>query len=332
MTTRPAAPTVSVVMPTFNRCSQLPRVLEPLLREPDALEIVVVVDGCEDGSLELLERMAEHDPRLRPLQIENSGMGEARMAGALASSGEITLLLDDDVLVAPGTVQGHARAHAAADHLVAVGAMPVSGGPQNDAADYPRVMYANEYARHTARWLRHPESVLSTLWGGHLSLRRADLLSLEPPSPAELARGYHSDVDFGLRCLRAGLKGTFDPSLLAEHLYVRSPEAFLRDARNSGRSLRLVHQAHSRELGPYKQRQVVDEVPGPLRPVVALARYHTWPARLMDVVVTGLGRLRLYRLQRGAAHVRKWMEKIRELAELPDHARGRLPSSVRSPS
>ena len=41
-------------MPTFNRRSSLPRILQPLLSWPEADEIVVVVDGCEDGSIELL--------------------------------------------------------------------------------------------------------------------------------------------------------------------------------------------------------------------------------------------------------------------------------------
>jgi glycosyltransferase involved in cell wall biosynthesis len=305
---------VSVVMPTFNRRAFLPRMLEPLLSEPDALEIVVVDDGSGDGSFELLAQLAQRDARLRPVRIENSGMGEARMAGARLARGEVVLLLDDDVLVAPGTVGGHSRAHAAAKGLVVVGAMPVSGGPQVDAGDYPRVMYASEYRRHCERWLRHPETVLSTLWAGHLSLARTDLLALEPPSPAELARGYHSDIDFGLRCQRAGLKGVYDPSLAAEHLYTRDADAFVRDARNSGQSLALLHQTYARELGPFTDRELLSTVPAPVRVVVGLSRTRRWPARLADLAMLGFGRLRLYRLQRGAAYVRKWMEQARELA------------------
>jgi glycosyltransferase involved in cell wall biosynthesis len=320
MSQEPVTPSVSVVIPTFNRRDLLTPVLAPLLAESDALEIIVVVDGAQDGSWELLAEMAENHARLLALRIENSGMGRARMAGARRAAGEIVLLLDDDVLVARGTVRGHARAHAGADHLVVVGAMPVAGGPQLDAADYPRVMYANEYRRHTERWLTHPELVLRTLWAGHLSLRRADLLALEPSSPAELGRGYHSDIDFGLRCLHAGLRGVYDPSLRAAHLYRRGPEAFLRDARNSGRSLRLLHESHASELGPYTTGELLNSVPGAARPVVALSRTRVWPARVAGLAVTGLGRLRLYRLQRGAAYVRKWMEQVRELPAVANPA------------
>jgi len=303
-------------MPTFNRRSYLTRMLAPLLAEPDALEIVVVVDGCRDGSIELLESLAAREPRVRPVSIENSGMDEARMAGARIARGQVVLLLDDDVLAALGTVHGHARAHAAGVHLVVVGAMPVSGGSQSDARDYGRVMYANEYRRHCERWLQHPETILMTLWAGHLSLRRADLLALDPPSLPELGRGYHSDIDFGLRCQHAGLTGIYDPTLRAEHQYRRDPEAFVRDARNSGRSLLLLHEAHPVQLGPITERELLSGLFTPLRMLVQLSLTRDWPVWIAETATSALGVMHLYRLQRGAAQVRKRIEQVREIAAI----------------
>jgi glycosyltransferase involved in cell wall biosynthesis len=321
LSTAPVTPSVTVVMPTFNRRSYLTRMIEPLLAEPDALEIVVVVDGCRDGSIELLETLAAREPRVRPVLIENSGMGEARMAGARVARGEVVLLLDDDVLAAPGTVQGHACAHAAGEHLVVVGAMPVSGGSQSDARDYARVMYANEYRRHCERWLAHPETILATLWAGHLSLRRADLLAIDPPALPELGRSYHSDIDFGLRCQDAGLRGVYDPTLHAEHLYHRDPEAFVRDARDSGRSLLLVHQAHQVELGPITERELLSGLFAPLRTLVGLSLTSDWPVRIAEMATSALGVMHLYRLQRGAAQVRKRIEQVREIGAVARPAR-----------
>jgi glycosyltransferase involved in cell wall biosynthesis len=310
------SPSVSVVMPTFNRRSSLPGVLEPLFRDPDVLEIVVVVDGCRDGSLELLESLAAHESRLRPVWVENCGMGEARMAGARVARGEIVLLLDDDVLLAPGGIREHSRRHAVAEHLVVVGSMPVSGGPQRDRTDYPRALYAKEYRRHAARWLARPDSVLSTLWAGHLSLPRADLLALEPPRPAEIARSYHSDIDFGLRCLRAGMRGVYEPSLRADHLYTRDPDAYVRDARNSGRSLLLLHQAHCAELGPLTEDGFLSPLPAPARALVRMARTRGWMVNLLELSIVVLGGVRLYRLQLFAAHLRKCVEQVREIDDV----------------
>jgi glycosyltransferase involved in cell wall biosynthesis len=95
-------PTVSVVVTTCNRRERLPEVLEPLLADPGALEIIVVIDACHDGSLELVEQLAREHPVLRPLMLtENVGQGRARMAGARAARGDVILSLDDDVIATP---------------------------------------------------------------------------------------------------------------------------------------------------------------------------------------------------------------------------------------
>jgi DNA-binding MarR family transcriptional regulator len=105
-------PSVSVVMPTFNRRRLLPGVVEPLLADDAAAEVIVVVDGCDDGSYEWLVERAGASPQLRPLGIENRGENGARAAGIRAAQGEVVLLLDDDMTGALGRLGlTPARAH-----------------------------------------------------------------------------------------------------------------------------------------------------------------------------------------------------------------------------
>src|SRR5215208_4798677 len=101
-----APPRVSVVAPTYNRRHGLEAFVEPLLREPGLHELVMAVDGSADGSVEWLRERAEHDPRLKVLGLSNRGAGPARQAGIEAASGEVILLLDDDVIIEPGLVLG----------------------------------------------------------------------------------------------------------------------------------------------------------------------------------------------------------------------------------
>ncbi|MGH2745153.1 MAG: glycosyltransferase family 2 protein, partial [Thermoleophilaceae bacterium] len=169
-------PSVSVVMPTYNRRSLLPRVVEPLLGDRGASEVVVVVDGCDDGSLEWLRSRALRDGRLRPLGIENRGENGARQAGIEAARGEVVLLLDDDVAAEPGLASGHARRHAGDRGLVVLGYMPPPLPARRRAGDFTTRLYANEYEAVCVGYERAPGRILRNLWAGNMSMRRADCL------------------------------------------------------------------------------------------------------------------------------------------------------------
>jgi hypothetical protein len=121
------------------------------------------------------------------------------------------------------------------------------------------------------------------------------------------------------------MRGVYDPSLRAEHLYTRDPAAYVRDARDSGRSLRLLHQAHSNELGPLTEERLLSPLPALARAVVRMARARRSVVRLLEMSISILGRLRLYRLQLFAAHLRKCVEQVREIAEADGASRGSSP-------
>src|SRR3954454_8936427 len=91
-------PPVSVVIPTYRRRAQLASVVDPLLADEATAELIVVVDGSDDGSLELLRAIAHRDPRVRPIGSANQGQAAARQLGLEAARHPVVLLLDDDVI------------------------------------------------------------------------------------------------------------------------------------------------------------------------------------------------------------------------------------------
>ena len=264
-------PTVSVVMPTFGRRDGLAQILRPLLADSGALEIVVVVDGSRDGSLELLEGLSAHHPRLRPLWTENGGEMRARQAGVEAARGEVVLLLDDDVLAGPGLAAGHARAHAGGPGRVVLGYMPVRLPERRDGANFASFLYQQEYERACERYERNPDTVLGDLWAGNLSLCRTDAVAVGLPS-REFSERYHPDRELGLRLRAHGLQGRFDRGLRAEHLHARGPAAWLRDARSQGRAAVQLHRLHGGALGPLDPGRFEAGLPAPARWTLALAR------------------------------------------------------------
>jgi glycosyltransferase involved in cell wall biosynthesis len=91
-----STPTVTVVIPTFNRPSLLIRAVESAIRQTFLdLEVVVVIDGSDPATREALERVG--DPRLRYVELEQKvGGSEARNVGAREAKGSWIALLDDD--------------------------------------------------------------------------------------------------------------------------------------------------------------------------------------------------------------------------------------------
>lgn len=88
-------PLVSVVVPTYNRCEQLPRAIDSILKQTaQDLEVIVVDDGSSDDTPAVAKRFT--DPRVRYLRRENGGVCAARNTGIAAARGDWLAFLDDD--------------------------------------------------------------------------------------------------------------------------------------------------------------------------------------------------------------------------------------------
>ena len=94
--TKLVAPTVSVVIPTYNRSKMLVEAVESALqqtRPPD--EIIVTDDGSTDDTEQVVAR---YGGKLRYIQQENSGPAAARNNGIRKASGDFIAFLDSDDL------------------------------------------------------------------------------------------------------------------------------------------------------------------------------------------------------------------------------------------
>jgi hypothetical protein len=240
-------PRISVVAPSYKRRHGLPRFVAPLLREPDLHELVIAVDGSDDGSVEWLEERRRDDARLVVLDLPNRGAGATRQAGIEAATGEVVLLIDDDVIAAPGLVGGHLRHHRELEPKLVLGYMP------NDWRRLPpgrrgiAHIYRRAYEMHCRRFDQDPDFVLHGFWGGNCSMPRADFIRVGMEGLA-VKRGQ-DDREFALRCAKAGIRGTFDRTLVGEHLYERSLEQYRRDCRIQGQSRKLIHDVHADLVG-----------------------------------------------------------------------------------
>jgi len=102
-----SAPTVSVVMPTYNRADLLPRTIPSILSQDFGdFELLIVDDGSTDNTADVIRKIQERDPRLRYFKLpENQGIGFAREAGRQHVSSKYIALADSDDLWLPGKLK-----------------------------------------------------------------------------------------------------------------------------------------------------------------------------------------------------------------------------------
>jgi glycosyltransferase involved in cell wall biosynthesis len=105
-------PTVSVIVPTFNRADRIGATIEALLASgvPE-LEIVIVDDGSKDDTGEVVSAFGEPVQYVRQ---PNAGPARARNNGFARSRGRYVLFIDDDDWWHPGAVArlaAHLDAH-----------------------------------------------------------------------------------------------------------------------------------------------------------------------------------------------------------------------------
>ena len=94
-------PKVSVIVPTYRRFECLIRTVEDLLSQDYAAFEVIVVDQNPSWPTDLEPRRSaiRADPRVQWLVLGSPGVVVARNRAVAASTGEILLFVDDDVLI-----------------------------------------------------------------------------------------------------------------------------------------------------------------------------------------------------------------------------------------
>lgn len=116
---RESSPLVTVVVPVYNTERYVAETLRSLLAQTyRKLEILVIIDGSTDGSLEVCR--AFEDPRIRIVEQENRGLAGARNRGIEEAKGELIGFLDSDDTWEPEKLERHV-AQFVADPQLGVG-------------------------------------------------------------------------------------------------------------------------------------------------------------------------------------------------------------------
>jgi polyisoprenyl-phosphate glycosyltransferase len=102
-------PTFTIIAPIYNELENIPelypRMREVMDRTGEAWELILVDDGSTDGSTTLIRKLAENDPRVRPVIFaRNFGHQIAVTAGVDFARGDAVIIIDADLQDPPEVI------------------------------------------------------------------------------------------------------------------------------------------------------------------------------------------------------------------------------------
>ena len=113
---------VCAVVPAYNEAGRISRVLDTLAASPSVAEIVVVDDGSADGTGAIAAaHPSAAESRLRVLyHSPNRGKGAAMMTGADATSADVIVFFDADLIgLTPEHVESLVAPVRSGEHVMA---------------------------------------------------------------------------------------------------------------------------------------------------------------------------------------------------------------------
>lgn len=212
-------PSISVVVPTFDRQASLFRLLDALTRQSHPLEdieVIVVDDGSSDGTPARL-RESRFPFALRAVSQEHAGPAAARNLGVATANGALIVFFDDDVVPATDAIERHVAAHHAAPDAVVIGPMLPPAGWRRPA--WIRWEEEKLLAQYDAMRRGDYPCTPRQLFTANASMPRSRFLE---SGGFDVAFARAEDVELGYRLETLGLIFVFDPTARVWHFPARS--------------------------------------------------------------------------------------------------------------
>ena len=251
------SPTTSLIISTRNRPQLVWDVVRSVLDGDVVPTEVVVVDQSDALHTELAERPPASTAQIRYLWDSSRGLSQGRNRGIDASTGQVLVFLDDDVLVPATWFGAILGALTRAGPRTVVTGRVLPGEPETPGAFAPSLIL--EDRPHVFHG-RPGRDVLSSMT---MAMYRS---AVEEVGTFDVRLGAGSrfpsseDNDFGYRLLEAGYDIVFDPEVVVVHRAWREPGALLPLRWSYGRGQGAYFIKHVSRHDPYMWRRLARDV------------------------------------------------------------------------
>lgn len=207
----------SVIIPSYNGKDKLTNLLQSLEKQSVSdIEIIVVIDGSTDGTLQWIQSRNWNLNALRLIEQNNKGRAAARNTGAKEATANLLIFFDDDMIVEASCIQKHITFHSA-KHTDCISMGLVTEPAAKDDIeiiqykDYLNTLWNTSLMQYSQTEL--PEDLI-ILSAANFSISKNIFFEL---------RGFDEilkdieDYDFALRAKLAGIKTCFLNDAVAVH-------------------------------------------------------------------------------------------------------------------
>jgi len=203
---------------------------------PDQYEVVVSIDGSQDGTSEMVSHFSA-PYALQSFWQPNCGRAAACNAGIRIARGQLLVLLDDDMEPHPTFLEAHLCAHPDGSRLGVVGAAPV---PLTRSSP-PVVQFVGLKFNSHLEKLAQPryQFQLRDFYSGNFSIRREILLEVGAFDESFKIYG-NEDLELSVRLSKAGVQLVFSSQAQALQHYTKDFAALARDNVVKGRTAVLL--------------------------------------------------------------------------------------------
>lgn len=197
---------VSVVIPTYMRDSNLHGTLIMLLGQTRRADEIIVVDQTpeksHDFTTETYLRGCENDGLIKLVRQEKACLSAARNTGIRSASGDITLFVDDDIIIGHDFIEAHLRCYLDQEVMVVSGqARP---GSAKKLPKAPEVVDLSPVGfLTTSNGYNGNIKYFNRVSGGNFSFRRIVYEKIGAFDENFSGVAHGEDIDFALRCLKA---------------------------------------------------------------------------------------------------------------------------------
>ena len=97
---------ISIIIPAYNAEKYLESTIQSVINQTYTdWELIIINDGSNDGTLELISNFKDRDSRIKVFSYENAGVAHSRNRGIAKARGEYIAFLDADDLWTPNKLE-----------------------------------------------------------------------------------------------------------------------------------------------------------------------------------------------------------------------------------